>query len=190
MPSMPSAFSRLSLLSLACCASLGLPAAHALDLKSADLRDHGTLGAKQVLNGFGCQGGDQSPQLAWSDPPAGTKSFVVTVYDPDAPTGSGWWHWIVYDIPADVHSLAAGGGTEGSAKLPAGAQQGRSDFGTLAFGGAFRRHGRLHGACEFSGQCAAHRHLRALSGASSQAWMAAFASAVSSLNKPSIPVSR
>jgi hypothetical protein len=133
---MPSAFPRLSLLSLACCASLGLPAAHALDLKSADLRDHGTLGAKQVLNGFGCQGSDQSPQLAWSDPPAGTKSFVVTVYDPDAPTGSGWWHWIVYDIPADVHSLAAGVGTEGSAKLPAGAQQGRSDFGTLAFGGA------------------------------------------------------
>jgi Raf kinase inhibitor-like YbhB/YbcL family protein len=111
-----------------------LPSAHAFDLKSADVRDHGTLGSQQVLNGFGCKGGDSSPQLAWTDPPAGTKSFAVTVYDPDAPTGSGWWHWVVYDIPPDVQGLDAGAGKPGS--LPAGARHGRSDFGTMAFGGA------------------------------------------------------
>lgn len=137
MPSISLAFLRRSIFSLTCCAWLALPAAHALDLKSADLRDHGTLGSQQVLNGFGCQGGDQSPQLTWSDPPAGTKSFVVTVYDPDAPTGSGWWHWVVYDIPADARSLAAGAGAAaGAGTLPPGAHPGRNDFGTLAFGGA------------------------------------------------------
>lgn len=126
-----------SILPLFCAVSLPF-GAHALDLKSADLSDHGTLGPRQVLNGFGCAGGNQSPQLAWSDPPAGTKSFAVTVYDPDAPTGSGWWHWVVYDIPADARSLAAGAGA-GSGQpglLPSGAKQGRSDFGTTAFGGA------------------------------------------------------
>jgi Raf kinase inhibitor-like YbhB/YbcL family protein len=111
-----------------------LSPAHAFDLKSADLRDHATLGSMQVLDGFGCKGGDTSPQLAWTAPPAGTKSFALTVYDPDAPTGSGWWHWVVYDIPAQVHSLDAGAGKPG--RLPPGARHGRSDFGTMAFGGA------------------------------------------------------
>ena len=120
-------------LAFALCAAT-LPAAHAFDLASADMRDHGTLADKQVLNGFGCQGGNQSPQLAWSDPPAGTKSFAVTVYDPDAPTGSGWWHWVVFDIPANVRSLPAGAGARADAG--AGAKSGRSDFGTPAFGGA------------------------------------------------------
>lgn len=110
------------------------PAAHAFDVTSADVRDHGTLSARQVLNGFGCTGGDTSPQLAWSDPPAGTQSFAVTIYDPDAPTGSGWWHWVVYDLPAHARSLPAGAGKPG--QLPAGARHGRNDFGTYAFGGA------------------------------------------------------
>lgn len=129
------------LLALSCAWSVS-PGAHARDpafsLTSADLSDGGTLGPRQILDGFGCRGGNQSPQLAWNDPPAGTRSFAVTVYDPDAPTGSGWWHWVVYDLPADARSLPAGAGA-GSGQaglLPAGARQGRSDFGTMAFGGA------------------------------------------------------
>lgn len=109
-------------------------AAHAFELKSADIRNNGKLKAVQVYKGFGCEGGNQSPQLEWSGAPKGTKSFAVTVYDPDAPTGSGWWHWSVYDIPASVTRLDGGVGTTG--KLPDGAKQGRNDFGTLDFGGA------------------------------------------------------
>jgi Raf kinase inhibitor-like YbhB/YbcL family protein len=126
--------SKPALRAFAAALALAGGAAHAFDVKSADITDHGTLSNRQVLNGFGCAGGDTSPQLTWSDPPAGTQSFTVTLYDPDAPTGSGWWHWIVYDIPAGVRSLPAGAGRPGG--LPPGAQHGRSDFGTPAFGGA------------------------------------------------------
>jgi hypothetical protein len=109
-------------------------AAEKLTLKSADVKAGGTLTDKQVFNGFGCTGGNVSPQLGWSEPPAGTKSFVVTVYDPDAPTGSGWWHWVVYNIPAEARELPAGAGS--GTGLPAGALQGRTDFGAPGFGGA------------------------------------------------------
>ena len=106
----------------------------AFTVKSADIQDQQTLKAAQVYKGFGCNGGNQSPQLEWSNAPTGTKSFAVTMYDPDAPTGSGWWHWVVYDIPASVHQLAAGAGRPG--KLPDGAKHGRNDFGNHDFGGA------------------------------------------------------
>lgn len=131
---MRSSIPAVAALCSAVCSALLVPAAHAFDLKSADVANGGTLAARQLFNGFGCQGGDQSPQLSWSDAPAGTKSFAVTIYDPDAPTGSGWWHWVVYDIPANVRSLAADAGKPG--RLPAGAKHGRNDFGTQAFGGA------------------------------------------------------
>jgi len=107
-------------------------AAHAFELKSADISNNGKLKAAQVYKGFGCEGGNQSPQLEWSGAPKGTKSFAVTVYDPDAPTGSGWWHWVVYDIPASVTRLDGGVGTTG--KLPDDVKQGRNDFGALGFG--------------------------------------------------------
>ncbi len=110
-------------------------AAQRFTLSSADLPAGASIGNRFVFNGFGCSGENVSPQLAWRNAPAGTKSFAVTVYDPDAPTGSGWWHWVVYNIPASVTSLASGAGSTNAAALPAGAAQGTTDFGTKGYGG-------------------------------------------------------
>jgi Raf kinase inhibitor-like YbhB/YbcL family protein len=88
----------------------------------------------QEYKGFGCNGDNLSPALEWKNAPAGTRSFAVTVFDYDAPTGSGWWHWVVYDIPATATGLP--GGAVVNASLPAGAKQGRNDFGGRNFGGA------------------------------------------------------
>ncbi|HET8996557.1 MAG TPA: YbhB/YbcL family Raf kinase inhibitor-like protein [Acetobacteraceae bacterium] len=88
----------------------------------------------QVFSQFGCTGKNISPQLSWSGEPAGTKSFAVTMYDPDAPTGSGWWHWTVFNIPANVHSLPENAGAA-HGTLPAGATEGRTDFGFSHYGG-------------------------------------------------------
>jgi len=108
--------------------------AHALELKSPDIANQKTLGTAQVYQGFGCTGGNLSPALSWSGVPTGTKSFAITAYDPDAPTGSGWWHWMAYDLPADLRGLPSGAGTAGG--LPGGAKQGRNDYGSNDFGGA------------------------------------------------------
>ena len=109
-------------------------AAGALQLTSPEIAEGATLTQAQVFSGFGCSGQNVSPALSWSGAPAGTKSFALTVYDPDAPTGSGWWHWIVFDLPPTATALPRGIGRVG--KLPAGARQGRNDFGTGEFGGA------------------------------------------------------
>jgi len=125
----------------ACAAAvlLGTAGAGAADagfrLQSPSVAPNSTLSNDQVYSGFGCSGRNISPALSWKGAPAGTRSFAVTVYDPDAPTGSGWWHWVVYDIPPTVHELPEGAGGE-SGKLPAGAVQARTDFGTTGFGGA------------------------------------------------------
>lgn len=87
----------------------------------------------QEYRGMGCNGDNLSPELVWKDAPAGTKSFAVTVFDPDAPTGSGFWHWVVYDIPATETGLP---GAAIKMTLPPGAKQGRNDFGERNFSGA------------------------------------------------------
>ncbi|WP_225802425.1 YbhB/YbcL family Raf kinase inhibitor-like protein [Streptomyces sp. NK15101] len=102
-----------------------------LPVSSKDLTDGGVLPDAHVY-----AKGNSSPQLSWSAGPAGTRSYAVTCYDPDAPTGSGFWHWTVFDIPADVTELPAGAGTGDFEGLPAGALQARNDYGSRDFGGA------------------------------------------------------
>ncbi len=110
-------------------------AADALQLSSTDVADGATIGNDYVFKGFGCTGKNLSPALAWSGAPAGTKSFALTVYDPDAPTGSGWWHWVVYDLPATSTGLSRGAGAAKGGHMPKGSVQGRTDFGAPGYGG-------------------------------------------------------
>ncbi|CNI28535.1 MULTISPECIES: kinase inhibitor [Yersinia] len=116
--------------------------AQTFSVKSSDMSQSKPLQNQQVFNGFGCTGENQSPQLSWQGAPAETKSFAITAYDPDAPTGSGWWHWTVVNIPANVHELPTNAGQRTEAApannstLPQGAIQGRNDFGYAGFGGA------------------------------------------------------
>ena len=122
---------------LLCTLLLAAPAfaAGKFTLTSPDVKPNAVLPDKHVFNDMGCAGENLSPHLTWSDPPKDTKSLVVTVYDPDAPTGSGWWHWVVYNLPADAKELPQGAGS-GKADLPAGAVQGKTDFGKEGYGGA------------------------------------------------------
>ncbi len=122
-------------LALALLGAFSLAQAAGFTLTSPTIKPGSTLTKAQVFNGFGCSGDNISPELKWSGAPAGTKSFAVTVYDPDAPTGSGWWHWVVINLPADSTGLVEGAGST-VGKLPAGAMQGRTDFGSAGFGGA------------------------------------------------------
>lgn len=103
-------------------------------LRSADIQEGDTLGNAQVFDGMGCAGQNVSPELEWSNAPAGTRSFAVTLYDPDAPTGSGWWHWVMYNIPSNVNKLPSGAGDPSKEGMP-GVTMGATDFGTRAYGG-------------------------------------------------------
>jgi hypothetical protein len=129
-----SLFNRLLLAS--CLSYSSFTYAQSFVLSSPDIRANSTLTETQVFNGFGCTGTNISPALTWKNAPKNTKSFAVTVYDPDAPTGSGWWHWLVYNISSQSTGLDAGVGTEASTSLPTGSVQGRTDFGSHSFGGA------------------------------------------------------
>ena len=101
-------------------------------LTSDDLS--GQLTSKQEFNGFGCSGKNVSPDLSWSDMPKETKSFAITMYDKDAPTGSGWWHWSVFNIPVSTRSIASG--ASNSQSLPKGMIEGTNDYGSVGFSGA------------------------------------------------------
>jgi hypothetical protein len=111
------------------------------EVRSQAVAAGATIPAAQYWNNFGCTGGNVMPDLTWKNAPAGTKSFAVTFYDKDAPTGSGFWHWVVYDIPASVTSLP--GGANGGA-LPPGATEGNTDLGKPGFFGPCPPVGRTH----------------------------------------------
>lgn len=103
----------------------------------------GRLALAHYANVFGCNGGNVSPALHWSGAPAGTRSFVVTMYDPDAPTGSGWWHWVVANLPAASDHLDAAAGNPGGV-LPAGARTIAGDNGAAAYLGSCPPVGQTH----------------------------------------------
>lgn len=117
--------------SLSCAVNAG-----SLVLASSDISDGEYMTKAQEYTGFGCAGSNLSPQLSWHDAPEGTKAFALLVHDPDAPTGSGWWHWQVVNIPHNSTSLPAGAGVINSKLLPKGAVQNTNDYGEQAFGGA------------------------------------------------------
>lgn len=102
-------------------------------VSSTDFSTQKPVANKQVFNGFGCTGENLSPQISWKKAPKGTKSFALSIYDPDAPTGSGWWHWVVYNLPASTSFIPSGIGS--IAQLPVGTVQGLNDFGTHNYGG-------------------------------------------------------
>jgi Raf kinase inhibitor-like YbhB/YbcL family protein len=120
---------------LATAAALAPAAAAGLTVTTPDFANGGAIPPAQVFNQYGCHGQNRSPALSWSGEPAGTRSFAVTMYDPDALTGSGFWHWTAFNIPASVHGLAADAGAAGSALLPTGAGEGRNDFGLSSYSG-------------------------------------------------------
>ncbi len=113
-------------------------------LSSPDIKAGAKMADAQVFSGFGCQGGNVSPALSWSGAPKGTQSFALMVHDPDAPTGSGWWHWVVYNIPATATSLASDAGNTQNHLMPGEAVQGRTDFGTSGYGGPCPPPGKPH----------------------------------------------
>ncbi|MEM7061775.1 MAG: YbhB/YbcL family Raf kinase inhibitor-like protein [Cyanobacteria bacterium P01_B01_bin.77] len=116
--------------------------AQEFSLTSTTVSEGEQLPNSHVFEGFGCEGGNQSPQLSWAGAPEGTKSFAITVYDPDAPTGSGWWHWNVVNIPASVNSVSQNASIDDN--LPSEAIEVRNDYGITGFGGACPPPGEVH----------------------------------------------
>jgi Raf kinase inhibitor-like YbhB/YbcL family protein len=113
-----------------------MPEVPSFELRSDDISDGQMMSENHVFDDWGMTGRNISPSLAWSGFPAETKSFAVTCLDPDAPTGSGFWHWVVLNIPASVTGLQAGAAGTGGSGLPKGAFHVRNDYGTKDFGGA------------------------------------------------------
>ena len=110
-------------------------AANYFTLQSSDIRDNSKISNEHVYDGFGCSGNNISPQLSWTNAPKDPKSFAVTVYDPDAPTGSGWWHYVAVNIPATYAELPANFASIDDFKTTTEINQVRNDFGINKFGG-------------------------------------------------------
>ena len=120
------------LLVLLCLVAWGATA-QTFTLKSDDIGGQATT--RQVFNGFGCTGDNISPQLTWEHAPKDAKSFAVVIHDKDAPTGSGWWHWLIFDIPSHIHELKSGAGDVSKSIAPAGSIQSITDYGKAGYGG-------------------------------------------------------
>ncbi|WP_409526191.1 YbhB/YbcL family Raf kinase inhibitor-like protein [Nitrincola sp. MINF-07-Sa-05] len=122
-----------------CCLALLLPGSVLADsfvLTSTDISHGEFMNKAQEYQGFGCAGDNLSPQLSWSGAPEGTAAFAITAYDPDAPTGSGWWHWQIVNIPGYVDTLPTGAGDMSKNLFPEGSHQISNDYGVNGFGGA------------------------------------------------------
>ena len=113
--------------------SLTIISQNTFTLTSKNLGGEATL--KEEFNGFGCIGKNESPQLSWKNAPEGTKSFAITMYDPDAPTGSGWWHWVVFDIPTSTTDLVSNAGDIKLNLTPEGTIQSITNYGAQGYGG-------------------------------------------------------
>ena len=113
--------------------SSALFAQNTFTLSSSSLGGQATV--TEEFNGFGCTGKNESPQLSWKNAPEGTKSFAITMYDPDAPTGSGWWHWVVFDIPSTTTTLVSNAGDIKLNLSPEGTIQSVTNYGMQGYGG-------------------------------------------------------
>jgi Raf kinase inhibitor-like YbhB/YbcL family protein len=133
---------RVGVALLLICAGARVQAAEHFAVSSANWHDGGQVDSAQIFNESGCDGRNHSPQLSWRNAPAGTRSFAVTVFDPDAP-GRGWWHWAVADIPARVVSLPENASASGALKK-LGAIEARNDFGGDGYGGPCPPPGKPH----------------------------------------------
>ncbi len=122
--------------------SMGFVSAQTFTLKSKDTGGQATN--RMYYNSFGYSGENISPELSWENPPAGTKSFAITMYDKDAPTGSGFWHWVIFNIPADIHELKPDAGNLSKNLAPAGSIQSITDFGKYGYGGPAPNPGPAH----------------------------------------------
>jgi Raf kinase inhibitor-like YbhB/YbcL family protein len=113
-------------------------------LASSGWRDGGIVPQENLFSGGGCSGANISPEFHWSGAPKGSRSFAITIVDPDAPVRGGWWHWVLFNIPGTVSRLPAGAGNEGSRTLPAGSVQCRDDYGEPGYGGPCPPPGTTH----------------------------------------------
>jgi len=120
---------RLLLTTIAAILLSGAAARAEMRLASKDLTPGQPMASAQLFNRFGCAGANASPELVWSGAPQAAKSYAILAFDPDAPTGSGWWHWVVFNIPAGTSRVSTG-------TPPRGAVEGRNDFGLVGYGGA------------------------------------------------------